>query len=102
LIPTERVLDEQLRIFTDMRISQVRSSGAVPVPRGEEHPDGVAVVVVAVVLVWFVLRVLIPSLIDGDQVGMTLLTCGLLTASLGIALLPAWRRRRARGSLGRL
>lgn len=45
---------------------------------------------------------LLPSLINGDDVPAALLTGALLVVSLGLVLLPAWRRRRARRALGRL
>lgn len=85
-----------------MRISQLRSSGVVPTSRPEDDRDGVAVIVVAAVLVWFTIRGVIPALIDGVDVGAALLTTSSLVASLGLVLLPAWRRRRARRVLGRL
>jgi hypothetical protein len=85
-----------------MRISQLRSSGVVPTSRPEEDRDGVAVIVVAAVLVWFTIRGVIPALIDGVDVGAALLTTSSLIVALGLVLLPAWRRRRARRRFGRL
>lgn len=85
-----------------MRISQLRSSGALPTPRPEEDHDGVAVIVVAAVVVWFTIRGVLPALIAGVDLGAALLTGALLVLALGLTLLPAWRRRRARRVLGRL
>jgi hypothetical protein len=61
-----------------------------------EGVDRVTVVVVTCLLVFSVIRGVIPALIDGRQVGIALLVTGLASGALAIALLPAWRHRRAR------
>lgn len=83
------------------------SNWKVPPYRTAEPPEGervdrVAVVVMVVLFTFFLVRGVIPALIDGAQVGIALVATGLMLFALGLVLLPAWRGRRARRGLGRL
>lgn len=80
-----------------MKVLPMRMTDA---PTERERVDRVTVIVVASLLVFFVIRGMIPALIDGKQVGMALVATGLVAVGLAFALLPMWFRRRARRPLG--
>jgi hypothetical protein len=57
--------------------------------------DPVVTTVIATIFIWYVVRALIPALLDGSEVVLPALVGVLLVLCLALSLQPLWIRRRS-------
>jgi len=69
-------------------VPPTKTSNAEP-----ERVDRVVVVVITLLLMFVVIRGVIPALMHGSQVGMAMRATGLALFAPALSLLPAWRGR---------